>query len=85
MGWAQDVPTEFWRTHGVAAFDGCWYTLDGPMMPCSVKTATHTFGKQTFCSFTGGWRRFCTANELKVGDILEFTKVGPVEFKVRKV
>ena len=29
-GWAQDIPTWFWRTHGVEMFDGIWYTLHGP-------------------------------------------------------
>lgn len=66
-------------------FDGVCYTLHGPLMPCVVKTATHTFGKQTFCSFTKGWAGFCTSNELKLGDTVVFTKVGSVEFEVRKV
>lgn len=61
-----------------------WYTLTGPMLQCSVKTVTHTFGKQTFCSFTKGWARFCMANELKLGDTIQFTQVGPLEFAVRK-
>ena len=85
LGWAQDVPTEFWRTHGVAGFDGCWYTLHSPMLACSVKTATHTYGKQTICSFTKGWARFCTANALKLGATVIFTKVGPTDFEVSKV
>lgn len=84
MGWAQDVPAEFWRTHGVCSFDGVTYTLHGPKMPCSVLSATHTYGKQTFCSFTSGWRRFCTANELRIGDTVLFSKVGPLDFAVTK-
>lgn len=30
LGWAQDVPTAYWRTHGASGFDGLWYTLNGP-------------------------------------------------------
>ena len=85
LGCWQDVPTEFWRSHGVAGFDGCWYTLHGPILACSVKTAVHTYGKQTVCSFTHGWARFCTANCLNLGDNVVFKKVGPADFEVRKV
>ena len=81
----QDVPAAYWRLHGVEGFDGVWYTLHGPLLPWTVKTATHTFGKQTFCSFTKGWAGFCTGNGLKLGDQVVFTKVGPVEFQVKKV
>jgi hypothetical protein len=81
----QDVPSMFWRTEGAEGFDGCTYTLQGPTSACSVKTATQTFGKQTFCSFTKGWSRFCTANALKLGDTIQFTKVGEAEFKVMLV
>ncbi len=85
MGWAQDVPTKFWRTHGKAAFDGEWYTLHGAVFACDVKTETHTYGKQTICSFTKGWARFCTANALNLGATVIFTKVGDADFEVRKV
>lgn len=81
----QDVPTAFWRANGVGWFDGACYTLYGPRMPCSVKTATKTFGKQTFCSFTKGWAQFCTTNELRIGDTVIFTWIGPGEFEVSKV
>ena len=50
-----------------------------------MKTATNTWGKQTFCAFTEGWAGFCISNRLEVGDVLMFTKVGPVEFEVRKL
>ena len=66
-------------------FDGVWYTLHGPLKAWNVKAATHTYGKATFCSFTKGWAAFCTGNELKLGDNVEFTKVGPVEFQVKKL
>ena len=66
-------------------FDGITYTLAGPLSPWSVKTATNTWGKQTFCAFTEGWAGFCISNRLEVGDVLMFTKVGPVEFEVRKL
>ena len=82
---AQDVPARYWRIHGVEGFDGITYTLAGPLSPWSVKTATNTWGKQTFCSFTEGWAGFCASNRLKVGDSLKFTKIGPVEFEVMKV
>ena len=85
LGYPQDVPTTVWRTHGAAGFDGCWYTLHGPTIACSVKTATQSFGKQTICSFTKGWARFCTANKLKLGDTIQFTKVGQAEFEVRLI
>ena len=85
LGWAQDVPTEFWRAHGVAGFDGCWYTLHGPVSACTVKTTVHTYGKQTISSFTQGWARFCIANALNLGATVIFTKVGPADFEVRKV
>ena len=81
----QDVPAAYWRTEGLEAFDGIWYTLNGPLEAWTVKTATKTWGKQTFCSFTSGWAGFCASNRLKVGDSLQFTKVGPVEFEVMKV
>lgn len=80
----QDVPTAYWRTHGEQEFDGIWYILNGPLSLSTVKTATNTWGKQTFCSFTEGWAGFCAANRLQVGDSLLFTKVGPVEFCVMK-
>lgn len=83
--WAQDVPAAYWRTEGLEAFDGICYTLNGPLEPWTVKTATNTWGKQTFCSFTSGWADFCASNRLKVGDLLQFTKVGPNEFDVMKV
>ena len=85
FGWAQDIPTAFWRTHGIEEFDGVCYTLNGPLLPWTVKTAARTFGKQTVCSFTKGWTAFCTANDLKLGDTLKFTWTGPVDFEVRKV
>lgn len=85
LGWAQDVPIAYWRTHGLEGFDGIWYTLNNPLSPWTVKVAKHTWGKQTFCFFTKGWAGFCTANELTFGDTLIFTKVGLVEFEVRKV
>lgn len=81
----QDVPTAYWRTHGVEGFDGVWYTLHGPLVPWAVKTSTHTCGKQTICSFTKGWANFCSGNKLKLGDTVVFMKVGPVDFEVRKV
>lgn len=83
--WAQDVPTEYWRTHGVEAFNGKWYTLVGPITPWYVKSATHASKKQTFCSFTKGFAGFCAANDLKLGETLQFTKVAPLTFEVRKV
>ena len=85
MGCVQDVPTAFWRTHGVAGFDGVWYTLHGPLLQRVVKTSMHTCGKQTICSFTKGWAAFCSGNELKLGDTVVFTKIGDVEFQVKKV
>ena len=85
MGWAQDVPTLFWRTEGVGGFDGTWYTLNGPKTPWSVKTTTHTSKKQRFCSFTKGFAGFCHANAFKLGDTLTVTKVGLHEYEVRKV
>ena len=85
LSWAQDIPTAFWRAHGQSEFDGCWYTLHGPKLSCSVKTATNTYGKQTICSFTKGWRRFCTTNEMKLGDTVIFRKIGQREFEARKV
>lgn len=85
MGWAQDVPTAYWRTHGASGFDGLWYTLNGPLSPWPVLTTTTTFGKQTCCSFTKGWAEFCSANNLKLGDTVTFTLVGLLEFEVRKV
>lgn len=84
-GWAQDIPTSFWRTHGPELFDGIWYNLRGPLLACNVKTTCQTYGKQTFCSFTLGWASFCTANALKIGDTVEFTKVGVGEFEVTKL
>jgi hypothetical protein len=81
----QDVPTAYWRAYGVEGFDGVWYTLHGPLLPWKVNTATHTYGKQTFCSFTKGWAGFCSGNELKLGNTVVFTQVGPVEFQVKKV
>lgn len=85
LGWAQDIPAAFWREHGVDGFNGTWYILRGPLSPWTVKSATYTFGRQSFCSFTQGWAGFCTANRLSLGDTLCFTKVGPVEFIVTKV
>ena len=85
FGCVQDVPAAFWRKHGVATFDGVRYTLHGPLLPCDVMTATHTFGKQTFCSFTKGWAAFCAGNELKLGDTVVFTKISSVDFEVKKV
>lgn len=85
LWWEQDVPTLYWRTHGAAAFDGRSYTLNGPLSTWSVKTATHASQKQRFCSFTKGFAGFCAANELKLGDTLQFTLVGILEFEVRKV
>lgn len=66
-------------------FDGKWYTLYGPLSTGSVKTATHTSLKQRFFSFTKGFAGFCEANELKLGNTLQFMKVGLLEFEVRKV
>lgn len=83
--WAQDVPTLYWRSHGVEAFDGKWYTLCGPLLRGPVKTATHSSLKQRFCSFTKGFAGFCEANGLKLGDTLQFKKVGLLEYEVRKV
>lgn len=83
--WAQDVPAAYWRTEGLEAFDGICYTLNGLLEPWTVKTATNTYSKQTFCSFTSGWAEFCATNILKVGDLLQFTKVGPFELDVTKV
>ena len=85
MGLAQDVPTHFWRTHGVELFDGISYTLDGPLHPWRVETHMHTYGKQTACSFTKGWAGFVTANDLQLGDKVIFTQLGPLKFAVRKV
>lgn len=84
MGSPQDVPAAFWREHGAEGFNGTWYILIGPESRSTVKTATYTFGKQKFCSFTQGWAGFCSANRLKLGDSLLFSKVGPVEFEVTK-
>ena len=81
----QDVPTLYWRSQGVEAFDGKWYTLYGPLSRGPVKTATHLSLKQRFCSFTKGFAGFCEANGLKLGDELQFTKVGLLEYDVRKV
>ena len=83
--WAQDAPAAYWRAHGVAGFDGVWYKFNGPLSLQMVKTATNTWGKQTFCSFTEGWAGFCASNRLKVGDSLLFCLVGPAEFLVMKV
>ena len=69
----------------MSGFDGVCYTLHGPLSPSTVKSVTHTFGKQTFCSFTKGWAGFCAGNKLKLGDTVVFMKVGPVDFEVRKV
>ena len=80
----QDVPTAFWRTHGADWFDGVTYLLHGPERNWCVKTGTYTSGKQTFCMFTTGWAGFVAANNLKIGDTLTLTKVGPVEFRVTK-
>lgn len=85
LWWAQDVPTQYWRAHGVEAFDGKWYTFYGPMSTGYVKTATHSSLKQWFCSFTKGFAAFCEANGLKLGDTAQFTKVGALEYEVRKV
>ena len=85
MGCVQDIPVSYWRTYGADGFDGVWYTLHGPLKTWNVKTATRSYGKQTFCSFTEGWAGFCTGNRLKLGDTVVFTKVGPVEFQVKKV
>lgn len=76
------MPTTFWRTHGVELFDGITYTLHGPLLSCQVETATHTYGKQTACSFTKGWAGFVTANDLQLGDTVTFTQLGPLEFAV---
>lgn len=84
LGWAQDVPTAYWRTYGVEQFDGIRCTLNGPLAPWTVKTAVLKYASQTFCSFTQGWAGFCTANKLKVGDTLIFTKLGFAEFEVGK-
>lgn len=81
----QDVPDSYWHTYGVEDFDGVWYTLHGLLKPWTVKTATHTYDKQTFCSFTKGWAGLCTSNELKLGDTVVFTKVGPGDFHVKEV
>ena len=85
LGCVQDIPVSYWRTYGADGFDGVWYTLHGPLKTWNVKTATRSYGKQTFCSFTEGWAGFCTGNRLKLGDKVVFTKVGPVEFQVKKV
>lgn len=85
MGWAQDVPTLYWRREGVEGFDGTWYTLHGPKSLWLVKTATHASKKQRFCSFTKGFSGFCHANAFKLGETLTFTKVGLLDFEVRKV
>jgi hypothetical protein len=85
LGWVQDVPTLYWRNEGVEGFDGTWYTLKGPLSPWLVKTAMHTSKKQRFCSFTKGFVGFCNANAFKLGDTLKFTKVGLLEFEVRKM
>ena len=50
-----------------------------------MKTATHSSLKQRFCSFTKGFAGFCEANGLKLGDTLQFKKVGLLEYEVRKV
>lgn len=83
--YSQDVPTAYWRIQGSEGFDGIWYTLNGPLSTCTVKTTTTTFGKQTCCSFTKGWADFCTANNFKLGDVVKFTYVGLLEFEVRKL
>jgi hypothetical protein len=84
-GWAQDVPTAYWRLVGAEGFNGALYTLNGPLSPWTVKTSTSTYGTQTCCSFTNGWAAFCTANDLKLGDTVIFTQVGLLEFEVSKV
>lgn len=84
LGWVQDVPTAFWRTHGMEAFDGIRCTLNGPLAPLPVNTAILKYAKQTVCAFTQGWAAFCTANKLKVGDTLIFTQVGFDSFEVTK-
>lgn len=65
-------------------FDGRLCTLNGPLAPWTVNTDVLKYATQTFCAFTTGWAGFCTANKLKVGDALIFTKVGLDEFEVRK-
>ena len=75
----------YWRKHGHEGFDGRWYYLRGPVSGWLVQSATYTFGKQRFCSFRQGWAGFCTANRLKLGDSVLFTKAGEVEFEVTKV
>ena len=82
LGRVQDVPTAFWRTHGMEAFDGIRCTLNGPLAPFLVNTAILKYATQTFCAFTQGWAGFCTANKLKIGDTLVFTQVGFDEFEV---
>ena len=62
-----------------------WYTLCGPLSRGPVKTTTHSSLKQRFCSFTKGFAGFCEANGLKLGDTLQFKKVGLLEYEVRKV
>lgn len=83
-GWAQDIPTAYWRTYGMEGFDGRLCTLNGPLAPWTVNTDILKYATQTFCAFTTGWAGFCTANNLKAGDVLIFTKVGLDEFEVRK-
>ena len=85
MGWSQDIPAAYWRQQGLEGFNGTWYILRGPLSPWTVKSVTYTFGRHTFCSFTQGWAGFCTANGLKLGDTLLFTKAGVVEFVVKKL
>ena len=84
LAWSQDVPTLYWRSRGAEVFDGKSYTLNGPRSTWSVMTATHASQKQRFCSFTKGFAGFCAANELKLGDRLQFTLVGLLEYEVRK-
>lgn len=58
--------------------------MNGPLAPWTVKTGILKYASQKFCSFTQGWAGFCTANNLRVGDTLIFTKVSFDEFDVRK-
>ena len=84
LPWAQDVPTAYWRTYGEEQFDGIACRLNGPVAAWTVNTAILKYASQTVCSFTHGWAGFCTANNLKIGDTLIFTKVAFDEFEVRK-
>lgn len=79
----QEIPVQFWRSHGCDKFDCKLFTLEGPRKDGKARASVLRLTRQIKCSFGGlGWRSFCAANKLKVGDMVVFMLSGSTCFSV---